>query len=74
MLFYTFTKRVEVKTVKPTGEAQTLETIWEIPDDLWGKVEPMILKGDPPKATGRKRVNPRPIMNGIIFRLRSGCQ
>ena len=34
----------------------------------------MILKGDSPKATGRKRVNPRLVLNGIIFRLRSGCQ
>ena len=60
--------------MKPMGEAQSLETIWEIPDDLWEKVEPVILEGLPPKATGRKRVNPRQILNGIIFRLRSGCQ
>ena len=45
-------------------EAQALETIWEMPDDLWGKVESVILKGDHPKSTGRKRVNPRPILNG----------
>ena len=64
----------QVKAVKPMGEAQSLETIWEIPDDLWEKVEPVILEGLPPKATGRKRVNPRQILNGIIFRLRSGCQ
>ncbi len=62
---------MEVKAVKPMGEAQSLETIWEIPDDLWEKVEPVILAGTPPKTTGRKRVNPRPILNGIIFRLRS---
>ena len=60
--------------MKPMGEAQSLETIWEIPVDLWEKVEPVILEGLPPKATGRKRVNPRQILNGIIFRLRSGCQ
>ena len=60
--------------MKPMGEAQPLETIWEIPDDLWEKIEPVILERTPPKATGRKRVNPRPILNGIIFRLRSGCQ
>ena len=33
------------------GEAQPLETIWEIPDDLWEKVEPVLLEGNPPKAT-----------------------
>jgi len=52
--------------VKPMREAQPLETIWEIPDDLWEKIEPVILEGNPPKATGRKRVNPRPILNGIV--------
>ena len=38
--------------MKPMGEAQSLETIWEIPDDLWEKVEPVILEGLPPKTTG----------------------
>ena len=28
---------------------------------------------DPPKATGRKRVHPRRILDGIIFRMRTGC-
>ena len=60
--------------MKSMGEAQPLETIWEIPDDSWEKVEPVLLEGNPLKATGRKRVNPGPICNGIIFRLRSGCQ
>ena len=55
---------MEVKAVKPMGQVEPLETIWEIPDDLWEIVEPMILKVNPPKATGRKRVNPRPILNG----------
>ena len=56
--------------MKPMRQVEPLETIWEIPDDLWEKVEPVILEGTPPKITGRKRVNPRPILNGIIFRLR----
>jgi putative transposase len=29
---------------------------------------------DPPKRTGRKRIDPRPALGAIIFRLRSGCQ
>ena len=28
---------------------------------------------DPPKPTGRKRVHPRRILDGIIFRMRTGC-
>lgn len=55
-------------------EGKPLETLWEIPDNLWVRVEPVILRFDPPKATGRKRVDQRSVLNGIIFRLRSGCQ
>ena len=36
------------------GERETLPTIWEIPDDLWERIEPVILQLDPPKAKGRK--------------------
>jgi putative transposase len=51
-----------------------LDTIWEVPDDLWAEVEPIILAMDPPKATGRKRAEARQMLNGIIYRMRSGCQ
>ncbi len=53
---------------------QTLDTIWEVPDELWAQVEPSILEVAPPKPRGRKRANPRQMLNGVIFRLRSGCQ
>ena len=53
---------------------QTLGTIWEVPDELWELIEPIILEEDPPKVRGRKRACPRQMLNGIIFRLRSGCQ
>ena len=56
------------------GKQQVMDTIWEVPDELWEQVEPVLLKLDPPKATGRKRAHPRPILNGVVFRLRSGCQ
>ena len=55
------------------GRSWTLPTIWEIPDDLWEQVHPAILEMDPPKATGCKRVHPRKILDGIIFRMRTGC-
>ena len=55
-------------------KSETLPTIWEIPDDLWERIEPVILELDPPKAKGRKRVNQRKMLEGIIFRMRSGCQ
>ncbi len=51
-----------------------LDTIWEAPEDLWEEIEPLIAELDPPKATGRKREDPRKMLNAIIFRMRSGCQ
>ncbi len=51
-----------------------IPTIWEIPDELWEQVQKVLEELTPPKPTGRKRANPRSILNGIIFRARSGCQ
>ena len=31
------------------GKQETLETIWEVPDELWERVEPIILEEDPPR-------------------------
>ena len=55
-------------------KGETLDTIWEVHDELWERIEPIILEEDSPKARGRKRADPRQMLNGIIFRLRSGCQ
>ena len=33
-----------------------------------------ILEMDPPQSKGRKRVDQRKMLEGIIFRMRSGCQ
>ena len=52
-----------------------LKTIWQCPDDLWDKViAPALEALDPPAKTGRKRIDPRPALDGIIYQLRSGCQ
>ncbi len=56
------------------GKDETLATIWEIPDHLWEQIHPVILDLDPPQGTGRKRADPRRMLDGIIFRMRSGCQ
>ena len=56
------------------SEREKLGTIWEVSDELWERIEPVILEEDPPKARGRKRADAREMLNGIIFRLRSGCQ
>lgn len=54
--------------------ARPLETIWELPDELWGRLEPILLKHYPPARTGRPRVDLRRVVEGVIFRMRSGCQ
>ena len=41
------------------GKQETLDTIWEVPDELWERVEAIILEEDPPKARGRKRADAR---------------
>ncbi len=51
-----------------------LPTIWELPDDLWEEIEPILECFYPPAPTGRPRADLRGVLDGIIFRLRSGCQ
>ena len=55
-------------------EVNQLPTIWEAPDDLWERIEALIEEYDPPKPTGRKREDARKLLNGIIYRFRTGCQ
>jgi putative transposase len=55
-------------------EEKPLPTIWRVPDELWEKVEPILAEYDPPKKTGRPRVDRRAVLDTIIFRLRTGCQ
>ena len=49
-------------------------TVWRVPDDLWALVRPVLDTYDPPKRTGRRRIDARAALDAIIFRLRSGCQ
>ena len=51
-----------------------LETIWEVSDALWQRCQAVLMELDPPKRLGRSRIDQRRGLNGIIFRLRSGCQ
>src|SRR5688500_5766716 len=49
-------------------------TIWEVPDDVWEMVELILNACYPARPKGHRRVDLRPVLNGIIFRLRTGCQ
>ena len=59
---------------KQNTKRETLPTIWRVPDDLWARIAPILAELDPPKPTGRRRINARAVLDAIIFRLRSGCQ
>ena len=54
--------------------ATPLPTLWCVPDDLWALIRPVLETYDPPKRTGRRRIDARAALDAIIFRLRSGCQ
>lgn len=51
-----------------------MPTLWEVPDELWSRMERLLEQHDPPRHTGRPRADARRIMDAIIFRLRTGCQ
>lgn len=56
------------------AEVNPIPAIWELPDDLWERIEGLLDEYDSPKATGRKRKEARRMLNGIIYRFRTGCQ
>jgi putative transposase len=56
------------------GRKKRLPTLWEVPDQLWERIKPLLDELDPPKHTGRPREDARLILNAIIFRFRTGCQ
>jgi len=51
-----------------------MPTLWEVPNDLWRRIEPLLNELDPPKGRGRPREDARRILDGIIFHFRTGCQ
>ena len=59
---------------KRRRKGKGLGVIWEIPDALWERVQPILEEYWPTKATGRKHAEWRRCLNGIIFRMRTGCQ
>jgi putative transposase len=53
---------------------EPLGTIWEIPDELWRRIEPILQEFWLKKPTGRHVAHWRKMLNAILFRMRSGCQ
>ena len=54
--------------------AEPLATIWHADDELWTQVEQVLVEHDPPANYGPDRIDQRAAFDGIIFRMRSGCQ
>jgi putative transposase len=55
-------------------DTYTQPTIWEVPDDVWMLIEQVLNALYPAKPKGHRRVDLRRGLNGVIFRLRTGCQ
>jgi putative transposase len=51
-----------------------IPTLWEVPDQLWERIEKLIDDFDPPAPTGRRCEDARKVLDGLIFRFRTGCQ
>src|SRR4029453_17781044 len=47
---------------------------WRVPGELWDRVEPLLPRYRTGKQGGRPRADLRPVLNGILYVLRTGCQ
>ena len=59
---------------KRTARSKSIPTMWEVPDELWERIKPILDEFWPRKPTGRRHANWRLMLNEIIFRMHSGCQ
>jgi putative transposase len=55
-------------------KVKPLATIWEVNDELWNIIQPILDELDPPSWTGRGRIDPRAALNDILYQMRSGGQ
>ncbi|MBM3216792.1 transposase, partial [Candidatus Poribacteria bacterium] len=49
-------------------------TIWAVPDDVWEIIEGILSREYPRHRQDRKRVPLRPVLDGVVYKLRTGCQ
>lgn len=60
--------------VPDTTPEHPLPTIWELPDELWERIEPILAHRYPVAPTGRPRTDLRLVLDAIVYRMRSGVQ
>jgi putative transposase len=51
-----------------------LPTIWNVSDELWSHVQSVLEAHDPPAKYGPARIDQRKALDGVIYRMRTGCQ
>ena len=51
-----------------------ISAAWRVPDELWERIEPLLPRMRRSRQGGRPRVPHRPVMDGIFYVLRTGCQ
>ena len=51
-----------------------VDPLYQIPDALWERIEPLIPPHEKKTKRGRPRMDDRKAMNGIFYVLRTGCQ
>jgi len=57
-----------------TPEPEVVDDGWRIPDPLWDRLEPLLPKPRRSKKGGRPPLAWRPVLDGLFFVLRTGCQ
>ena len=53
---------------------QRLATIWQLPDEIWAELQPLLPLEKPAGTPGRPAVPFRKVLDGILYVLRTGCQ
>ena len=46
----------------------------DVPDELWGRIEPLLAPFKRKRSGGSKPLSQRTILAGILYKCRSGCQ
>lgn len=49
-------------------------TLWQVPDDLWLRIEPLLPPAKPAGTVGHPALPQRQVLNGLLYVLRTGCQ
>jgi len=57
-----------------TDESPSVDPKYQIPDELWERIEPLLPPPKPKKKPGRPRMDDRKAMTAIFYVLRTGCQ